>query len=213
MINKIVLLVVFLLSTCFPVYADTLSVDVYGSYNFVDKALTVFWKPSKVVYPSYKLILNKITLTPVCGAPELSIIKTVTTNGNNITFTNLVPDYYKVVIKGLDVVGNENLIYSKDFFIALSSIKYAISWCNGQDDSGITNTVVYTNTQPSFEFTNPSNVPDFIKKQLSRTTEYFETLNMVFINKSVTDTSEPSGQLIIYSAIPYTPTWQGLKDN
>ena len=214
MIRRLVLLVVFLLAGLKPVYADTLSVDVYGSYNFAAKGLTIFWKTPTTTYSSYKLILSKITVTATCGSPILTGLKTYTTNAYNTTFTNLPPDYYRVDIKGITSTG-EALVYSKDFFIALTSPKFEISWCNGTsaDNASITDTVVYTNVVPSFEFTNNVSVPDYKTMKLSKTTNYYDSLNMVFVNKVGTGQSGPSGQVIVYTVLPDKPTWQGIKAN
>lgn len=214
MIKRLVLLVVFLLASLKPVYADNLSVSVYGSYNFASKGLTIFWKTPTTTYSSYKLVLSKITVTNVCGSSILTLLKTYTTNGYNTTFTNLSPDYYRVDIKGVLPTG-EILIYTQDFFIALTSPKFEISWCNGTsaDNSSITDTVVYTNVIPSFEFTNNVSVPDYKTMKLSKVTNYYDSLNMIFVNKVGTGVSGPSGQVIVYSVIPEKPTWQWIKEN
>ena len=209
MLGKLILLVMFLLTLSKSVYAETVALDMYGVYNFDTKAFSVFWKNPSTTYSSYVVELYKVTISTTCGNNTLTFIKTVTTNGNNLTFTTLAPDYYKVKIKGVNNTVQTD-IFSQDFFIAVSSPSFSVGWCN-VDTTNLTDTIVFVETTPTFTFSNSVSVPEYKNMVLSKETNYFQVLNMVFVNKFGTQTSPPSGQVIVYSAIPKKPTWKGIS--
>ena len=206
------ILVVFLLAFSTPIYADSVKVDVYGVYNYEAKALSVFWKNPTITYSSYIIELNKVTLGVACGGITHTLLETTPTTGNNLTYSNLEPGYYMVLIKGVNAQGASVNVFSKDLFITVSSISFKISWCYKNPEI-ITDTIVFITETPTFEFTNSISVPEYKQMSIAKETSYFTVLNMVFQNKSTVELSEPSGQVIVYSAIPYKPTWQGIRGN
>jgi len=211
-IRKLLIMVVFLLSLVKPVYSETLSVDVYGDYNFEAKTLFVFWKDTIVTYSSFFVEMHKVTLGDSCGNTTLTLLGSKPTDYNNLRYDNLEPGYYKVIVKGVDQNNLQTVAFIQDFFITVSSTTFGLSWCT-ENPTTIDGTKVYITTTPTFEFTNPMAIPDYTKMMLSKSTDYFQVLNMVFVNTAGTQVSAPSGQVIIYSAIPYTPTWQGIRSN
>ena len=201
-----------MLSLVKPVYSETLSVDVYGDYNFETKTLSVFWKDTLVTYSSFFVELHKLTIGDSCGDNILTLLGNKYTDYNNLRYDNLDPGYYTVIIKGVDQNNLQTVAFIKEFFIAVSSTTFNLSWCNKEPNT-VDGTKVYITTTPTFEFTNPTNIPDYTKMMLSKSTDYFQVLNMVFINTAGTQVSAPSGQVIMYSAVPFTPTWQGIRSN
>lgn len=204
----LVLLAAFLLLCVSPIYAESINLNVYGAYDFNTKQLSVFWKNTTVTYSSYIIELQKVVLTSTCGNTTLTTLNTESSYNNTITFNNIDPNYYKVIIKGI----NNNIstqLYTQDFFIAVSSPSFQISWCN-IDPTSVTDTVVFLETTPSFTFSNPISVPEYKNMFLAKNTGYFQVLNMVFVNKYGSQMSEPSGQIIVYATVPDKPTWKGI---
>jgi len=209
MLGRFIFLVVFLLTLIKPVYAETVDLNLYGAYDFTTKSFSVFWKNPSITYTSYVVELYKLTLSQTCGDNTLTLLKTANTSGNNLTFTTLAPDYYKIKIKGINNT-TQTEVFVQDFFIAVSSPSFSIGWCN-TDSVNLTDTVVFVETVPTFTFSNSVSVPEYKNMTLSKETSYFQVLNMIFVNKFGTQTSPPSGQVIVYSAIPKKPTWKGIS--
>lgn len=200
----------FLLTLTKSVFAETVALDMYGTYNFSTKAFSVFWKNPSTTYSSYVVELHKITLTTTCGNNTVTFIQSANTTGNNLTFTNLNPDYYKIKIKG--VSNNvQTDVFIQDFFIAVSSPSFSVGWCN-VSSVDLTDTVVFVESIPTFTFSNSVSVPEYKNMVLSKETNYFQVLHMVFVNKFGTQKSPPSGQVIVYTAIPKKPVWKGLTN-
>ncbi len=210
MFGKLVFLVMFLLTLTKTVYAETVDLNMYGTYDFSTKAFSVFWKNPSTTYSSYVVELNRITLNPTCGDNTVTFIQSANTTGNNLTFTNLNTGYYKVKIKGV-VNTTQTDVFIQDFFIAVSSPSFSIGWCN-VTSVDLTDTVVFVENIPTFTFSNSVSVPEYKNMVLSKETNYFQVLHMVFVNKFGTQKSPPSGQVIVYTAVPKSPVWKGLSN-
>lgn len=195
--------------------SNLLNVSIYGTYDFTERALYVFWNNTQ--YQSFKVELHKVKISDNCTGPiSIGLIGSITTTSHNLRFTNIEPNYYRAIIYGVN--GSSNLfIIQQDFFIASASRSYAISWCNGVSPT-LTKTIVYVTDKPTFENFGgePIDVPKWQEMVLDRSNlSYFVQENMlfrnVFTNGTETTLSPPSGQVITYTVIPDKPTWKGIN--
>lgn len=201
-----------------PVHGASINVPVYGTYNFEQKSLSVYWV-SNTNYTTYKILLySVVTSNTVCPRTSTeTLIRTLTTPDKHITFDNInTTSTLRVLIKGL-VNTTEVLVAEQEFWIQLIPRKYGVDWCI-DDTPGVqlTGTTIYYTEVPSFTFGNSENLTTWQSKTFSKEHEYGYKINMVLtakyrVNGSANEQESPhSAQLILFSGLPEKPEWQGI---
>ena len=218
-IKYVLATVIFLLLIVRPVYSATLAVDIYGSYDYYSKNLSIFWRTTDV-YTSFKIEFYSTLSNGTCDAsPTLTLKNSYTSNysNKNITLSNVTDGKYRIKVYG--VTGTSNtLVQTQDFFIQAVSKDFTIGWCNiTPSNFTYTGTTVYTNTTSSFDFGNEESISTWKITELARSTQYFNIKNMVFTNNGYYNSapttiikSPISAQVITYTVIPETPIWKGI---
>lgn len=210
-VKYLLALVIFLLLLVRPIYSATLAVDVYGSYDYTNKYLSVFWK-TNTVYTSFKIDFFTTFTDPTLAcdtSPTLTLKASNTSSysNKNITFTNVPDGKYRVNIYG--VIGTTStLILTQDFFIQAVSKNFTIGWCDSS--TGNIGTNVYTTPIASFDFGSEEAVSSWKASELARSTNYFETKNMLFTYVYPSGISPVSAQVITYTVIPDKPIWKEI---
>lgn len=208
------------------VYGATIGVGIYGSYDFNNKNLSIFWK-SADIYDSYEIVLSKVIRTGDVNSCNFTLsystinTATVLKSTRNITFTNVINDRVLVSIYGI-VQTSKTKIQEQEFYILPISKSVTISWCNGTpSEIGYTfiGTEIYSTKTPSFEFGETVVLHPDTRSETERSSSsnYFEVNNMIFVSKLKNNTdatkftySPISAQVIVYTIVPESPVWEGI---
>ncbi len=209
----------FLLLVSSPVYG--LTVPLYGTYDFNNKVLTVFWNlPTS--YNSYTIKIHRAWYTEQC-VEQTALLGThslpVTSKSFNVPLD--YKDTYLVEIFGETQTVTQRIAYQV-FWVQPIGTSFGVSWCmqdSGASSFAWTGYQLYNSVEPSFTFTNYETLNDWKVKTFDKSLQYGTKINYImtaaaknFTSLTITE-SPPSAQMILYVVLPPKPIWAEIGVN